>query len=248
MSYTVILPTLNESGHIVSLIKDIGSALSELKQKYEIIIVDDNSSDGTIDLVRKIGKEKPEVQLFVRENKKKNLAKSINLGIQKSKYENIIWMDADFQHPPDNIKLFHNYQEKFDLIIFSRFLKDSTRYFDDNISKKKINEPGSIFFNKLCRSLLYKDITDYTSGFICIKKKIFENYKLKGYYGDYFINLIIYSRLKNYSIIELPFADKERSSGYGKTAPGFSFRYLMVCLNYILSLLQNYFKKKLKVL
>ena len=248
MSYTVILPTLNESGHIVSLIKDIGSALSELKQKYEIIIVDDNSSDGTIDLVRKIGKEKPEVQLFVRENKKKNLAKSINLGIQKSKYENIIWMDADFQHPPDNIKLFHNYQEKFDLIIFSRFLKDSTRYFDDNISKKKINEPGSIFFNKLCRSLLYKDITDYTSGFICIKKKIFENYMLKGYYGDYFINLIIYSRLKNYSIIELPFADKERSSGYGKTAPGFSFRYLMVCLNYILSLLQNYFKKKLKVL
>ena len=157
-------------------------------------------------------------------------------------------MDADFQHPPENIKLFHNYQEKFDLIIFSRFLKDSTRYFDDNISKKKTNEPQSIFFNKLCRSLLYKDITDYTSGFICIKKKIFENYMLKGYYGDYFINLIIYSRLKNYTIIELPFADKERSSGYGKTAPGFSFRYFVVCLNYILSLLQNYFKKKLKVL
>ena len=139
MGYTVILPTLNESGHIVSLIKDIGSVLSELKQKYEIIIVDDNSSDGTIDLVRKIAKEKPEVQLFVRENKKKNLAKSINLGIQKSKYENIIWMDADFQHPPDIIKLFHNYQEKFDLIIFSRFLKDSKRYFDDNISKKPSN-------------------------------------------------------------------------------------------------------------
>ena len=38
MSYSVILPTLNESGHIVSLIKNIGSALSELKQKYEIII------------------------------------------------------------------------------------------------------------------------------------------------------------------------------------------------------------------
>ena len=248
MSYSVILPTLNESGHIVSLIKNIGSALSELKQKYEIIIVDDNSSDGTIDLVRKITKEKPEVQLFVRENKKKNLARSINLGIQKSKYENIIWMDADFQHPPENIKLFHNYQEKFDLIIFSRFLKDSTRYFDDNIFKKKTNEPQSIFFNKLCRSLLYKDITDYTSGFICIKKKIFENYMLKGYYGDYFINLIIYSRLKNYTIIELPFADKERSSGYGKTAPGFSFRYFVICSNYILSLLQNYFKKKLKLL
>ena len=72
--------------------------------------------------------------------------------------------------------------------------------------------------------------------------------RFKLFLSDYFINLIIYSRLKNYSIIELPFADKERSSGYSKTATEFSFRYLVVCLNYILCLLQNYFKKKLKVL
>ena len=248
MGYSVILPTLNEAGHIVKLIEKIRSIFSEIQEEFEIILVDDNSTDGTVELGENIAKKHGNIQFFLRKGLKKNLANSINLGIQKSKYENIIWMDADFQHPPDNIKLFHNYQEKFDLIIFSRFLKDSTRYFDNNISKKKINEPQSILFNKLCRSLLYKDITDYTSGFICIKKKIFENYILKGYYGDYFINLIIYSRLKNYSIIELPFTDKERSSGYSKTAPEFSLRYLAVSLNYILSLLQNYFKKKLKVL
>ena len=42
----------------------------------------------------------------------RDLADSITLGIQKSKYENIIWMDADFQHPPDYFKLFHDYQNK----------------------------------------------------------------------------------------------------------------------------------------
>ena len=39
--------------------------------------------------------------------------------------------------------------------------------------------------------MLYKDITDYTSGFICVKKKFFNNYLLKGYYGDYFVDMIV---------------------------------------------------------
>ena len=93
-------------------------------------------------------------------------------------------MDADFQHPPDYIRLFHDYQNKYDLVIFSRFLKNSIRYFKDEKFKKESNENQSVFFNKLCNFFLYRDITDYTSGFICIKRKILENYKLKGYYGE----------------------------------------------------------------
>ena len=136
MGYTVILPTFNEEGHIVELIREIQAVFSASNQNYEIIIVDDNSKDGTIDSIKKIENDHDNLQLFVRENLRKNLAKSINLGIKKSKYENIIWMDADFQHPPDYIKLFHNYQKKYDLIFFSRFLKKSIRYFENNKSKK----------------------------------------------------------------------------------------------------------------
>ena len=156
----------------------------------------------------------------------------INLGIKKSKYENIIWMDADFQHPPDHIKLFHNNQKECDVAFFSRFIKGSTRYFNDDISKKEANEDHSIFFNKLCNFLLYKDITDYTSGFICIKRKVFENYKPKGYYGEYFIDLIVYCKLKDHFIIELPFVERQRLSGNSKTAMEYSFRYLVICFNY----------------
>ena len=53
-SYSVILPTLNEVGHIKSLILDISKIFYNLKIDYEIIIVDDNSSDGTIDEIKKI--------------------------------------------------------------------------------------------------------------------------------------------------------------------------------------------------
>ena len=123
MGYSIILPTLNEVGHIVKLIEEIKFNFLEIKEEFEIILVDDNSTDGTIDLLENVAKDHENIHFFLRKGLKKNLADSINLGIQKSKYENIIWMDSDFQHPPDYIKLFHDYQNKYDLVIFSRFLK-----------------------------------------------------------------------------------------------------------------------------
>ena len=173
MSYSLILPTLNEKGHIIKLIQNIRFIFSEIQKEYEIILVDDNSTDGTIDLVKNVAKDYDNIKLFVRQGLKKNLANSINLGIQKSKYENIIWMDSDFQHPPDYIKLFHDYQKKYDLMVFSRFLKNSIRYFEIDKSKKELNENQSFFYNKLCNIFLYRDITDYTSGFVCVKRNLF---------------------------------------------------------------------------
>lgn len=243
MSYSIILPTLNEAGHIVKLIEDIRIIFSEIQEEFEIIIVDDNSTDGTVSLVENIAKDYENIQFFLRKGLKKNLADSITLGIQKSKYENIIWMDADFQHPPDYIKLFRDYQNKYDLVIFSRFLKNSIRYFEDEKFKKESNENQSVFFNKLCNFFLYKDITDYTSGFICIKRKILENYKLKGYYGEYFIDLIVYCKSNNYSIIELPFTEGARDSGTSKTYPEFSVKYLILLSKYFVTLINNFRRK-----
>ena len=74
-SYSVILPTLNEVGHIQKLIIDISKIFNSNNTKYEIIVVDDNSSDGTIDIVKKIQFENSNIRIFVRTNKKKNLVK-----------------------------------------------------------------------------------------------------------------------------------------------------------------------------
>ena len=243
MSYSVILPTLNEKGHIIELIKKIRFIFSEINQKYEIILVDDNSTDGTIDLVKNVEKNYDNIKLFVREDVKKNLAKSINLGIQNSKYENVIWMDADFQHPPEYIKLFHDFQKKYDLVVFSRFLKHSIRYFESDKSKKELNENQSFFYNQLCNFFLYRDFTDYTSGFICVKKKIFDNYKLKGNYGDYFVNFVVYCKINHFSMIELPFKEGARFSGSSKTSMKNPFNYFYLTIHYFLSLINNFFRK-----
>ena len=247
MSYSVILPTLNEAGHIIKLIEKIDSIFNEIQKEYEIIVVDDNSNDGTDSLCMNLASENKNINFFSRKGLKKNLAASINLGIEKSKYENIIWMDADFQHPPEYFKKFDEYQDKFEVMIFSRFLKDSVRYFDKEKLKKKTNENQSVFFNKIGRMLLYENITDYTSGFICIKSKIVKNYKLNGYYGEYFIDLIMHCKLNNFKITELPFSERSRYSGVSKTYPEFSAKYLILLFMYSVCLIKNFIKKTLKI-
>ena len=239
MEFSIILPTLNEKGHILDLINSIKKNFKNKKIKFEIIIVDDNSTDGTAQLVKKKTKKDKKIKLFIRKGEKKNLAKSLNLGIKKSKYQNIIWMDADYQHPPKYIRKIFRLIKNYDIIIFSRFLKKSKRYFDKDIRTKEANENQSIYFNKICNFLFYKELTDYTSGYICIKKKELTNYNLRGYYGEYFLNLLIYIKKKKLRIIELPFDEKFRKTGDSKTIGGGKLRYIYVCSNYIFSIFKN---------
>ena len=243
MSFSVILPTLNEKGHILKLIEEISNIFEINKINYEIIVVDDNSDDGTYEIVENFKKNNAYVKTILRKNKKKSLPSSLNDGISLSKYENLIWMDADFQHPPKYIKNFIEKSKNFDVIISSRFLEGSERYFNNNVLKKEINENQSYFFNKLCRILLFRDITDYTSGYICIKKKFFNNYYLQGYYGDYFVNMIVKLKIKKAKIIEIPFEDAVRASGNSKTLVTINFKYIYTCFRYLMTLMKSFFVK-----
>ena len=244
MSFSVILPTLNEKGHILKLIEEISYIFKTFKKEYEIIVVDDNSNDGTFEIVKNYQIDKSYLKVILRTNKKKNLAESINEGILASKFENIIWLDADFQHPPKYIKNFIEKSKKYDAIISSRFLDKSERYFNNDKFKKQINENQSYLYNKLCRIFLFRDITDYTSGYICVKKKFFENYSLKGYYGDYFVDMIVNLKKKKINLIEIPFKDEIRASGISKTVVKVNIKYIYICFRYFLTLIKSFFKSK----
>ena len=130
--YSIILPTLNEAGHIKDLISEISNIFILHKLNFEIIIIDDKSTDGTIELIRNISKNNNKVSIYVRENKKDSLVQSLIDGIKIAKYERIIWMDADFSHPPNYINEFIklNNSGDYDALVFSRSLKDSKRYYE----------------------------------------------------------------------------------------------------------------------
>lgn len=240
MSFSIILPTFNEKGHINNLIKVICKILKKNKLIYEVIVVDDNSNDGTIETIKKTIKKNKFVKLIVRYNKKRNLADSLNEGIKKARYKYLIWMDADFQHPPMYIKNFIKKIKFYDVIIHSRFLKTSFRYSSNKSFKiKSINDNQSIFFNKICKYFFFDNISDYTSGYICLKKNVLKNYKLKGYYGDYFLSLVCHLIKKKKKIFEIPFKDSVRRSGSSKTIDNLNIKYIYLCFRYLICLIAN---------
>ena len=93
-------------------------------------------------------------------------------------------------------------------------------------------------------SLFFKDVTDYTSGFVCLKKDFFKNYSLSGYYGDYFVDLIIELKKNKRRIIEIPFKDSERATGLSKTLVTINLKYLYTCFRYFVTLIKSYLKYK----
>ena len=245
-SYSIILPTYNEVGHIKDLVLKIHNIFSSKNVTFEIVIVDDNSTDGTIDEINNLEHTYKNISGLIRKNKKGSLVQSLNDGIYVSKYENIIWMDADFSHPPEYLRSFlENKYFEYDVIVFSRFLKDSKRYFSKKNIKPKLIDNLSIVLNKVCKILLFKTFTDYSSGFICIKKNSFNNYKLKGYYGDYFIRLITYCFIKNLKVIELPYSELDRKSGYSKTTMN-KLNFLIKSFNYLLAIGEGFISKIFK--
>ena len=122
---SVVIPILNEEKNLIKLINSIKKVRRKIKLKnFEVIFIDDNSTDGTEKLMKSIIKKNNFIRHFIRKNKKKDLSKSCIMGFDKSCYANIIVMDGDLQHPP---RFIENMWKKFyfnnaDIVIGSRNL------------------------------------------------------------------------------------------------------------------------------
>ena len=165
---TIIIPTYNEKKNIYNLTKKILKVV-KLK-KLQIIVIDDDSKDGTYFELKKIRKKYKNFFYIVRKNNKRDLTKSVILGFSKSKYDNILVMDADFQHNPLDIskliKMF--FSSKYDFVI-------GCRKFDQNLKKnlKLMRFYSSLIITYIFNLLLGYKTSDPMSGFFIFKKKNF---------------------------------------------------------------------------
>ncbi len=214
---SIILPTYNEKENIVDLIKELER---EVKIKKEIIIVDDNSPDGTSNVVKQYIKRyhKTNVKLITR-TKNKGLTNSIKDGIKASKGDVIAWMDADFSMPPKILNdLLSKIHEQFDIAVGSRFVKSGGFIIPEDESKDSwLAIVVSRFMNYFIQFCLRENFKDYTSGFIAIRKQVFKKINLRGDYGEYFIDLIFNAKANNFKIAEVPYLQFPRRAGESKT-------------------------------
>lgn len=200
MYISIILPTYNEAGNIVSLINKIITHMRKTPSKrYEIIVVDDNSPDGTAKMVKKVFSNNKSIRVFIRKNKR-GLATAIHDGIRKSRGKQLIVMDTDFNHDPKAIPKLLEELKDYDLVIGSRFIKGGGM-------EDRIRFCLSYIFNLFIRLTLKLPTRDNLSGFFAIKKDkldMLEPQNIFYGFGDYFIRLIFYAHKQGLSFKEIP--------------------------------------------
>ncbi len=212
MKSLVIIPTYNEKENI----KDIIEAILKVTPESHILIVDDNSPDGTADIVEELMKTDRRIRLLKRK-KKMGLGTAYVAGFKyaiKEGYDCVIQMDADFSHNPEDIPRLLAQLGEYDLIIGSRYI--------NGISV--VNWPLSRLFlsyfaNLYARIVTGVPIKDLTGGFKCIKIDVLKSIDLDrvradGYGFQIEINFLAY--MNGFKLKEIPIIFIDRRAGYSK--------------------------------
>lgn len=208
----IIIPTYNELDNVKMLIPDI---LGRYKN-MDVLIVDDNSPDGTGDYVEELTKTSERVKLIRRE-KKLGLGTAYVAGFKyalKSDYDFVFEMDADYSHDPKEIKNFLRAIEKYDLIIGSRYLSGV------NVVHWPMRRLMlSYFANYYTRVVTGLPIRDATGGFKCFRRKVleeinFDNVRSNGY--AFQIEITFKAWKKGFNIGEIPIIFIDRTQGDSK--------------------------------
>ena len=170
----VIIPTYNEKENIERIIR----ATFSQNKKFDILIVDDSSPDGTADIVRTLQKEFPERLFLEVRNKKEGLGRAYIHGFRwaiERKYDYIIEMDADFSHDPKDLERLYNkcVIEGADLSIGSRYSQGVNVV---NWPMKRVLL--SYFASKYVQIVTGMPFHDTTAGFVCYSRKVLEKIQL----------------------------------------------------------------------
>jgi len=205
---SIILPTYNERENIIELIRAIQKSLDN---SVEIIVVDDDSPDGTWKEVESIADENVRI---LRRTDQRCLTTAISDGIALSKGDIVGWMDCDFSMPPEKLPELVKALDDYDIAIGSRYVKGAKDSRDT-----KLGIISSKIINYTAKYILDSSIIDYTSGFIMAKREVLMEIPLKGDYGEYCIDLLYKAIKKGFRIKEIPYNCVPRKQGETKTAP-----------------------------
>ncbi len=222
---SIIIPTYNEAENINILLEEIINVVKNMD--YEIIVVDDGSTDKTVDNIFKSYSQNNKIKIIQREFDK-GLLQSIKFALQSISGEYFLVMDGDGQHSPKNILTLLKDLEKNDLSIGIRDLEETT-----SISKKR--SLLSKFFNSIVGYIFKKKLSDPLTGFfagnINILNKKFFSLNNSGF--KILLDLIYCNKDKNFKISETIIDFQKRQTGMSKLNLQVSFSFLTQILSYL---------------
>jgi dolichol-phosphate mannosyltransferase len=212
MSVLVIIPTYNEADNISAIIDKTLIQNAEIN----VLVVDDNSPDGTATIVEDKKKVNSRIHLLKRE-RKLGLGSAYVFAFKYAladNYEYIFEMDADFSHDPDMIPIMLKDTEHYDLIIGSRYVDGM-----NVVNWPLIRLLLSFFASKYVRIITGMPIYDPTAGFKCFKRKVLESIDLDSILSDGYsfqIEMNYRAWTKKFKLKEIPIVFTDRKNGKSK--------------------------------
>lgn len=207
----ILIPTRDEAPNILALLDRIRAALDGVEIDYEILVVDDNSRDGTVGLVSAAAQADGRIRLLERHGER-GLSGAILHGWQRSDAKILGVMDADLQHPPELLpRLFTAILEGHDLAIASRYARGgSARGF------RSIRRGFSVAAIWVTRPLQRHDIRvhDPLSGFFLVRRRCLDGVFFQKAGFKLLLEILMRGHIR--SVQEIPFAFGRRHAGRSK--------------------------------
>lgn len=228
---SVVLPTYNERDNIEPLIEAIHTSISNFD--HEILVVDDNSPDGTYQLIASL--EYPYVKPILR-TVNRGLASSIRYGLEHAEGNIFVIMDSDFNHQPKYLPFMLQALSYYDCVSASRFLYGGKM-------DSRLRHLLSWTFNIFVRLMTGGLITDNLYGFLAIKRTALEQCNFNDIfwgYGDYCIRLLYYLQKRETSILQIPAVNGRRRQGEGNS------RFFQVFWQYFKEVLKLAYKVRIR--
>ncbi len=208
----IIFPTYNEKENIKKIIE----AVLPLDSRIHVLVVDDNSPDGTGDIVDRMAESDSRINVLHRENKE-GLGRAYIAGFEwgiKRKFDYLFEMDADFSHDPEFLKDFFVTIKDADLVLGSRYIS----------GVNVINWPMSrlllsYFANVYTRIITGMPVRDATGGFKCFRRKVLEAIDLDAIKSNGYtfqIEVSMRAWKKGFKIQEIPIVFTDRQEGASK--------------------------------
>lgn len=210
-----VLPTYNERENIVPLVEGI---LQNAFTRHLVLVVDDDSPDGTWQVVEELALRRSSEVVLIRRQNEKGLTSAIQRGIDEalSVYSAsiITWMDCDLSMPPQDVSSLVRAitVDGADVAVGSRWIPGGGDEAHGFMARGL-----SWTINHFAMLLLGSQVHDYTSGFIAAKAEVLQRLRLQGDYGEYCIDLLARAAQLGYRVQERPYICVPRQSGASKT-------------------------------
>jgi dolichol-phosphate mannosyltransferase len=220
---SIIIPTYNERQNIVPLIDALGQTLQD--RSYEIIVVDDNSPDGTYQAVQEVVAVNPLIK-GIRRPGKLGLASAVMDGFRASTGDTIVMMDADFSHRPQDLPRLLAAASDADIVIGSRYIPGGG--ITGWSPLRHLASRTAIWLSKLILGLR---VHDTSSGFALFKRKVLENAAPHLRPAGFKLMLEVLVLSPQARVVETPITFANRRAGKSKFGSSEVFTFLRLCLD-----------------